>query len=60
MYSLAVVGGPTIAPVIGAAVSQSYLGERELHYCTTLAVVDCARFPLYRMEMDRGMARFFF
>lgn len=28
LYSLAVVAGPTIAPVIGGAVSQSYLGWR--------------------------------
>jgi DHA1 family multidrug resistance protein-like MFS transporter len=27
-YSLAVIAGPTLGPVIGAAVSQSYLGWR--------------------------------
>ena len=27
-YSIAVIAGPTLGPVIGAAVSQSYLGWR--------------------------------
>ncbi|KAI5475116.1 MFS general substrate transporter [Pseudohyphozyma bogoriensis] len=36
LYSLAVVAGPTLSPVIGAAVSQSYLGWRWTEYLVTI------------------------
>jgi len=35
-YSLAVIAGPTLGPVIGAAVSQSYLGWRWTEYLTVI------------------------
>ncbi|KIM78033.1 hypothetical protein PILCRDRAFT_76019 [Piloderma croceum F 1598] len=35
-YSLAVVAGPTLGPVIGAAVSQSHLGWRWTEYLTVI------------------------
>ncbi|KAK4687592.1 MFS transporter, DHA1 family, multidrug resistance protein, partial [Tremellales sp. Uapishka_1] len=36
LYSLAVVAGPTIGPIIGGAVSQSYLGWRWTEYLTII------------------------
>ena len=45
IYSLCIVGGPTIAPVIGAAISESYLTWRWTEYLcciitSTVVVVD--------------------
>lgn len=28
LYSIAVIGGPTVAPLVGAAITESYLGWR--------------------------------
>lgn len=35
-YAMAVVGGPTLGPIIGGAVCQSYLGWRWTQYVSTL------------------------
>lgn len=36
LYSLAVVGGPTLSPVIGSAIGESYLGWRFTQYLTAI------------------------
>ena len=36
IYSLCIVGGPTVAPVIGAAVSESYLTWRWTEYLVVI------------------------
>jgi MFS family permease len=36
VYSLCIVGGPTVAPVIGAAVSESYLTWRWTEYLVVI------------------------
>ncbi len=50
IYSLCIVGGPTVAPVIGAAVSESYLTWRWSEYLvviltSTVLVLDLFLLP---------------
>lgn len=42
-YSLAVVAGPTLGPVIGAAVAQSYLGWRWTEYLSIILTCTVVR-----------------
>ncbi|KAL7904457.1 major facilitator superfamily domain-containing protein [Trichoderma velutinum] len=37
-YAFAVAGGPLVAPVVGGAIDQSYLGWRWIHYITGILI----------------------
>lgn len=38
-YAIAVVGGPTLGPVVGGAITQSYLGWRWTEYLTGIVIL---------------------
>jgi MFS family permease len=37
-YSIAVIGGPTVGPLIGSAITNSYLGWRWTEYITSFLI----------------------
>ncbi|PNP39175.1 hypothetical protein TGAMA5MH_08852 [Trichoderma gamsii] len=53
-YAFAVAGGPLVAPVVGGAIDQSYLGWRWTHYITGMLI--CFIFLVDIVFMDETFA----
>ena len=59
-YSVAVIGGPTVGPLIGSAITNSYLGWRWTEYITAIMIFSILVLDLFLLPETYGVRVPFF